>query len=127
VSPLVEIVKGRQVQVGFTIGLFARLPLEKRPGPGREAEAAEIRAGLREIVQLLAPPQGGRARLEIDGSRPGVSFAPEGQMQPEIGLDARVFQDDYFAEATAAEEDRLRAAIRRLTEMGLKERRRRTP
>ena len=128
VSPLVEIVRGRQVQVGFTISLFAPLSLEKRPGPERETEAAEIREGLREIVQSLQPPQGGRARLEIDGSRPGVSFAPEGQMQPEIGLDARVFHgDDYFAEATAAEEERLRAAIRRLTEMGLKERRRRTP
>jgi hypothetical protein len=126
VSPLVEIVKGRQVQVGFTIGLFARLPVEKRPGPEREKEAAEIRERLREVVESLAPPEGGRARLEIDGARPAVAFAPEGAMEPEVALHARVFHgDDYFAEATAAEEERLRAAIRRLTQMGLKERRRR--
>jgi hypothetical protein len=65
---------------------------------------------------------------EIVGSRPTVSFAPEGQMQPDIGLDARVFHgDDYFAEATAGEEERLRSVTRRLTEMGLRERHRRTP
>ncbi len=92
-------------RVGFTISLFAHLPLEKGPGPERRTEAAEIREHLREIVQSLAPPEGGRARLEIDGSRPAVSFAPEGGMQPEIGLHARVFHgDDYFAEATAGEE-----------------------
>jgi hypothetical protein len=128
VSPLVEIVKGRQVQVGFTIGLFARLPLEARPGPEREREAGKIREGLREIVESLAPPEGGRARLEVDASRPAVALAPEGGMEPEVGLHARVFHgDDYFAEATAAEEERLRAAVGRLTQMGLKERRRRTP
>jgi hypothetical protein len=128
VSPLVEIVKGRQVQVGFTIGLFAALPLEKGPGPERATAAAEIRERLREIVRSLAPPEGSRARLEIDSPRPAVSFAPEGQVQPEIGLDARVFHgDDYFAEATAGEEERLRGVTRRLTEMGLRERRRRAP
>ena len=123
-----ELVRGRQVQVGFTIGLFARLPLEARPGREREREALEIRERLREMVESLAPPEGSRARLEIDGSRPAVSFAPDGQMQPEVGLHARVFHgDDYFAEATAGEEERLRSVTRRLTEMGLKERRRRAP
>ncbi len=123
-GPLVEMVRGRRVQVGFTLGLYARLPLKTGPGPEREAAARAIWERLREIAQSLVPREGSRARMEIDGSRPAASFAPEGRMQPEIGIEARVFHgDDYFAEATADEEERLRSVTRRLTEMGLKERR----
>ena len=43
VAPLVEMVKGRQVQVGFTLGLYARLPVESGPGPEREAAAVTRR------------------------------------------------------------------------------------
>ena len=128
VAPLVEMVKGRPVQVGFTLGLYARLPMEPGPGPEREAAAAEIWQGLREIAQSLAPPEGSRARVEIDGPRSAAFFAPEGRMQAEIAFNARVFHgDDYFAEVTVGEEKRLQEVTRRLTEMGVKERRRRTP
>jgi hypothetical protein len=128
VAPLVEMVKGRQVQVGFTVGLYARLPLETGPGPERLAAAAEIREGLREIAQSLAPREGSRARVEIEGPRVAAFFEPEAQMHPEIALTARVFHgDDYFAELTADEEATGRAVTARLAEMGLTERRRRMP
>jgi hypothetical protein len=94
--------------VGFTLGLYARLPVENGPGPEREAAAAEIWQGLR----------------EIDGPRSAAFFAPEGRMQPESAFNARVFHgDDYFPEVTVSEEKKLYEVARRLTEMGLKERR----
>jgi hypothetical protein len=128
VAPLVEMVKRRQVQVGFTLGLYARLPVETGPGPEREAAAAEIWEGLREIAQSLAPPEGSRAGVEIDSPRSAAFFAPEGRMRPEIAFNARLFHgDDYFAEVTVGEEKKVQDVTRRLTEMGLKERRRRTP
>ena len=127
VAPLVEMVKGRQVQVGFTLGLYARLPLETGPGPERQAAAAEIWERLRDIAQSLAPKEGRRAGVEVEGHRAAAVFQPEGQMLPEVALNARVFHDhDYFKEVTVDEEARLRDVIRRLTDLGLKERRRPT-
>jgi hypothetical protein len=127
-APLVEMVRGRRVQVGFTVGLYARLPLETGPGPGRKAAAAEIWEGLREIAQSLAPREGSRARVEVEPQRAAAFFEPEGRMMPEVAFNARVFHgDDYFKEVTVDEEARLHDVTRRLTEMGLKERRRRMP
>jgi hypothetical protein len=126
VTPLVEMVKGRQLQVGFTITFYARLPVETPAGPERRTAAAEIREGLRGILDSLALPQGSRARLEVESARTAVVIEPEGRREPEVVLSARVFHgDDYFAAATADEEKRLRDATRQLVEMGLTERRRR--
>ncbi len=127
-APLVEMVRGRQVQVGFTISLYARLPVEAGPGPERVAAAAEIWEALREIAQSLAPRVGARARVDVEAQRPAAFFAPEGRMLPEVAFTARVFHgDDYFAEVTVSEEQKLRAVTGQLTEMGLKERSRRIP
>jgi hypothetical protein len=66
--------------------------------------------------------------VEIEAPRTAVILEPEGQMEPEVALDARVFHgDDYFAEVTVDEEKRLREVAGRLTGMGLQERRRRIP
>ena len=124
VAPLVEMVRGRKVQVGFTLSLYARLPLGTGPGPERVAAAAEIWEGLREIAQSLAPREGTRARVEVESQRAAAFFAPEGRMLPEVAFNARVFHGgDYLADVTVDEEKRLRDVTRRLTEMGLKERR----
>ena len=128
VAPLVEMVRGRRVQVGFTISLFARLPVETGPGPERVAAAAEIWEALREIAQSLAPRVGPKARVDVEAQRPAAFFSPEGGMLPEVAFTARVFHgDDYFTEVTVTEEQKLRAVTGQLTEMGLKERLRRTP
>jgi hypothetical protein len=125
-APLVELVKGRQVQVGFTLSLYARLPMGKVSAEQQRAAAEEIRRHLREIIQSFAPPQESRAGVEIDTPR-GVVIEPEGRREPEVAVHARVFhRDDYFAETTVGEEKRVHDATRRLTEMGFKERRRRT-
>ena len=128
VGPLVEMVKGRRVQVGFTLGLYARLPLGSGPGFERRAAAAEIWEELREIAQSLAPREGGRARVEVDAPRAAAFFQPEGQMRPEVAFGARVFHgEDYFTEVSADDEKRLHGVVQRLTDLGLKERPRRNP
>lgn len=125
VAPLVEVVKGRQLQVGFTVSLYGRLPMDKPPGAERRAAAAEIRERLVKMIQSLAPTEGSRATLEIQAPRPGVVLEPEGEREPEVAVVARVFHgDDYFAETTVGEEKKVYAGTRRLVEMGLKERRR---
>ena len=117
-----ELVKGRRLHVGFTLNLYARMPLEQGPGPERRADAAKVWQGLREIADSLAPEPGGRARLEVEAPRTAAFLRPESQMRPEIGLVARVFHgDDYLAEVTPEERDQMGAVGRRLTEMGLKQ------
>ena len=121
VEPLVESEKGRRVQVGFIVRLYARLPVEEGPGTGRHEAAGRIWEGLREIAQSFAPAEEGRARVEIEAPRSAAFLRPENEMHPEIALTARVFHDDYFAEVTGDERERLSAVTRRLTELGLKQ------
>ena len=122
-GPLVEMVQGKQLQVGFTISLSAPLSLDKAPGAERQADAAEIREGLRDVVGALVLPEGSRARVEIDAPRPAVVLE-SGRAEPDVVLDVRVFhQSDYLAEVTLDEEKRLRGAAAQLTALGLQERR----
>jgi hypothetical protein len=121
-TPLEEQVDGRRVQVGYTVMLYASMPLAKGPGEGRQADTAKVWGGLREVLQSLVPKEGSRARLEIDAPRGAAFFRPENEMRPEIGLSARLFHaDDYFSEVTADERDRLSAVTKRLTDLGLKQ------
>jgi hypothetical protein len=125
VEPLIEMTQGRQAHVGYIVRVFARLSMANAPGADRLAEATQIRAKLEEILRLLAPPAGSRARLELDPARTAAVLAPDHGMQPEIAVSARVFHgEDYFAEVTEGEENRVYAGARRLAETGFKERRR---
>jgi len=122
VEPLRELVKGKVVQVGFTLNLYARLTLDEQTRSERWVQAAEIRAALHQIVESLAAPPESRARVEIQPPRSAV-FVPPETGQPEVALSAHIVHDlDYFEEATESEEQRLHAVTRRLTQMGLWER-----
>jgi hypothetical protein len=123
ISALTELVDGKQVQVGFTIMLFARLQMEKKETSERRLSGEELQAGLREIAKALTPPEGGNARLEIRPPRPAAILSPEGGLVPEVAVEANLIHGhDYFAEVTRAERDAAYAAIRnQLAERGLKE------
>lgn len=122
VAPLHELLEGRKVQVGFTVSLYAGLPLEEGPGEERQAAMAKIWEGLREVLESFVPKEGSRARVEIEAPRTAAFFRPENEMKPEIALNARVFHgDDYFAEVTADERDKISQVAKRLTDMGLKQ------
>jgi hypothetical protein len=122
VAPLVEQGKAGKVQVGFTLSLYARLPLDKAPGADRRTAAAEVWERLRQIVQSLVPDEEGRARVEIEAPRTAAFFRPENQMKPEIGLVARVIHGgSYLADVTPEERERFAAVPKRLNDMGLKQ------
>jgi hypothetical protein len=122
-EPLVELVKGRQVQVGLTVFLYARLPMGEKEGAKRRAQAAEILEGLRGTVPALKPGEDSPARMEIQPLRQAAVLSPQGGMEPEIAVEARVFHaGDYTTEVTREEKDKLLSAIRHgLTSAGLKE------
>ncbi len=121
VGPLVEMRGKERLQVGFTVDLYAGPPhgqgargrAKRRSFPPLGAPANDRR--------VLVPPEGGVARVEIEPRRAAGFLRPENEMEPEIGLRARVFHgDEYFKAVTGDERTRLSAVERNLTSMGLR-------
>ena len=122
-EPLVELIEGKQIQVGLTVFLYARFPMEEKEGAKRRAQAEEILTGLRDIVQKLQPGGESAARMQIQPFRQAAVLSPQGGMEPEIAVEARFFHaGDYTKEVTREEKDKLLSGIRHgLTAAGLKE------
>ena len=120
ITPLVERHKGEQVQVGYDLSLFARVP----GGPAGAEGAARVQTlwdRLEEIAQSLAPLVAGDGRIEVDPFEEAGRLRPETQYAPEVMLQARLFHSsDYFAPASEADRERLRPIEQRLAELGLR-------
>ncbi len=123
VSPLVEMERGTQVQVGFELELYARIPAEvPLSGEGEDAGEA-IWDRLREIAESLLPLAGADARLEVDPFEAASRLRPETQFAPEVLLSARLFHgSDLLAPVQSGDRERLKPVEDRLLELGLKAR-----
>jgi hypothetical protein len=123
VSPLVEMERGTQVQVGFELELYARIATEVPPsGEGEDAGEA-IWDRLREIAESLLPLAGADARLEVDPFEAAARLRPETQFAPEVLLSARLFHgSDLLAPVQPGDRERLKPVEDRLLELGLKAR-----
>ena len=121
VLPLVEMRGNAKMQVGFIVDLYAALPADKAAGAERIEESRRLWERLRAIVESLRPPEGSTARMEIEPQRTAAYLRQENEMEPEIGLRARVFHgDEYFKAATPDESKRMSAVEGRLKAMGLR-------
>jgi len=121
VTPLVEMERGSQVQVGFELSLFARVPTDLPPGADRQAADEALWDRMREIAESLVPLAGTDARLEVDPYEAAARLRPETQFAPEILLSARLFHgSDLLAPMKPGERERLRPLEDRLHELGLK-------
>jgi hypothetical protein len=120
VEPLIELVEGRQVQVGFAVNLYARLPMDERPKSERWLDEALIRGRLHGLLQSLAPPPGGRGRLQMQPDRAAAFLNASAGMAPEIMVTAHVFHgDQYFTPVTEGERSNLNEAVRKLSDLGV--------
>jgi len=120
VTPLVERHKGEQVQVGYDLSLFARIP-EMPAGDVRAAAVQALWDRLEEIAQSLAPLVAGDGRIEVDPFEEARRLRPETQFAPEVMLQARLFHSsDYFAPASSTDREGLRPIEQRLSELGLR-------
>jgi hypothetical protein len=122
-EPLVELIEGKQIQVGLTVFLYARMPMEEKESARRRARAQEIMIGLRDIVKELKPGGESAARMEIQPPRQAAVLSPQAGMEPELAVEARFFHaGDYTKEVTREEKDKLLSGIRHgLTAAGLRE------
>jgi len=120
-SPLIQQQKGGRIQVGFELGLFARIPAEIPPGPERQAAVEALWDRLREIAESLLPLTGGDGRIEVDPYEAAARLRPETQFAPEMLLTARLFHGaDFLAPVHEGDRERLKPVEERLNELGLK-------
>jgi len=123
VTPLIEMEKGAQVQVGFELSLYARVPVDLPPGPDRDAAAEAIWDRMREIAESLVPLAGTDARVEVDPFEAASRLRPETQFAAEILLSARLFHgSNLLAPVQPGDRERLKPIEDRLHELGLKPR-----
>jgi hypothetical protein len=123
VSPLIEMERGQQVQVGFELELYARVPTEVPPSMERLSAVEAIWDRLRAIAESLLPLAGRDARLEVDPFDAAARLRPETQFAPEVLLSARLFHGpDLLAPVRPGDRERLKPVEDRLGELGLKAR-----
>lgn len=123
VAPLVQLKRGEQVQVGFRLELFARLPTGLPPGPERRAAVEALWDRLREIAESLLPLAGADSRLEIDPFDAATRLRPQTRFAPEVLLAARLFHGpDLLEPVRPGDRERLKPLEERLHELGLKPR-----
>lgn len=122
-SPLVEMERGAQIQVGFELELYARVPTEVPPSAERQDAFEALWDRLREIAESLLPLAGADARLEVDPFEAAARLRPETQFTPEVLLSARLFHgSDLLAPVKPGDRERLKPIEDRLHELGLKAR-----
>jgi hypothetical protein len=123
IAPLVEVEKGVQVQVGFELNFFARVPTDLPPGPERQAAVERLWDRLRGIAESLLPLAGADARIEADPFEAAARLRPDTQFAPEVLLSARLFHGaDLLAPVRPGDRERLKPLEDRLHELGLKAR-----
>jgi hypothetical protein len=123
VTPLIEMEKGVQVQVGFELQLYARVPTDIRPSEERESAVEAVWDRLREIAESLLPLAGADARIEVDPFEAAARLRPETQFAPEVLLSARLFHGpDLLVPVREGDRERLKPLEERLHELGLKAR-----
>jgi len=122
-TPLIEMERGAEVQVGFELGLFARVPADVAADLERQAAVERTWDRLREIAESLLPLAGADARLEVDPFDAAARLRPETQFAPEVLLSARLFHgSNLLAPVEPGDRERLKPLEDRLHELGLKAR-----
>ncbi len=122
-SPLVEIERGREVQVGFELSLYARAPGDVAAQLEHQAVVESVWDRLREIAESLLPLMGPDGRLDVDPFDVAARLRPETGFAPEVLLSARLFHgSDLLSPEKPGDRERLKPVEERLRELGLRNR-----
>ena len=122
-APLVEMHHGEQVQVGYELDLYARVPTELADREDKEMTMEAVWDRLREIAESLVPTDSRVARIDVDPFEAAACLRPETRFAPEVLLKARLFHaSDYFAPVSQADREGLKPLEDRLHDLGFKSR-----
>ena len=119
--PLIEVVKGERVQVGFSLTFYVAAPMESAPGPQRMEAVGKLWDELRLLAEDIAPEDQRTARVQLEQAA-RVVLRPENEFKPEVGLTFHLFPRGGSLEAvTAADRDRVNQVEKRLLSFGVKQ------
>jgi hypothetical protein len=122
-APLIEMERGKEVQVGFELSLYARAPGDVAADLGRQTGLEDLWDRLRQIAESLLPLVGPDGRLEVDPFDSAARLRPETGFAPEVLLSARLFHGaDLLVPVRPGDRERLKPAEERLQELGLRNR-----
>ena len=120
VAPLVELRGSEKLQVGFTLTLYAAVPMELSAGAERQQAGVRLREELSELAEAAVPEAERRARVELEPPHTTL-LRPENEFKPEVGLTWRMFhKDEYLKPVTADDREGLARVEKRLVALGLK-------
>ena len=121
-TPLMEMRGSERLQVGFTVDLYALLPMDTDRGEERSKAFLDVWTHLKTILESATAEMGPGARVEVEAMRPAAVMRQENKLQPEVNLRGRVFHgDDYFRPVSMEERARLPVLEERLRVLGLRQ------
>ncbi|HSD66831.1 MAG TPA: hypothetical protein VLF95_09030 [Vicinamibacteria bacterium] len=119
--PLVEVVRGERVQVGFSLTLYVAAPLESAPGPPRMEAVGKLWDELKLLAEDIAPEEERTARVQLEQAA-RVVLRPENEFKPEVGLTFHLFpRGGSLAAVTDADREGMSRLERRLLAFGVKQ------
>ena len=121
--PLIEVVKGERVQVGFALTLSVAAPMESAPGAQRMEAVGKLWDELKLLAEDVAPDEQRTARVQIEQAA-RVVLRPENEFKPEVGLTFHLFpRGGSMAAVTAEDRERMNQVEKRLLAFGAKQNR----
>ena len=118
-DPLIELVRGATVQVGFSLTIYVAAPMEEAPGQRLEA-VRRLWDELKELAEDVSPEAQRTSRVQLDQAA-RVVLRPANEFKPEVGLTFHVFpRGESLASVTPEDRERMTRLEKRLLSFGLK-------
>jgi hypothetical protein len=119
--PLIEVVRGERLQVGFSLTLYVAAPLGSTAGAPRVDAIAKLWDELKELAEDVAPSEQRTARVQLEQAA-RVVLRPENEFKPEVGLSFHLFpRGGSLAAVTNEDRDRMATVEKRLLAFGVKQ------
>ncbi len=120
-APLIEMERGKEVQVGFELSLYARAPRDVAADLEGQKTIERAWDRLREVAESLVPLLGPDGRLEVEPFDRAARLRPQTGFAPEVLLSARLFHgSDLLVPVKPGDRERLKPLEDRLQELGLR-------
>jgi hypothetical protein len=119
--PLIEVVRGDRLQVGFSLTFYVAAPLDTTPGAQRTALVGKLWDELKALAEDVVPSAERTARVEVEQSA-RVVLRPENEFKPEVGLTFHLLpRGGALAAVTNEDRDRVTQVEKRLLAFGVKQ------
>lgn len=120
--PLIEVVRGERLQVGFSLTLYVGAPLEgSTPGAQRTAQVEKLRDELKALAEDVVPSEERTVRVDLEQTA-RVVLRPENEFKPEVGLTFHLLpRGGALAAVTNEDRDRMTHVEKRLIAFGVKQ------